>query len=264
VIGRASFPSEPFPLLDAGVGARLLAAGLDPRHDDPCLWSLDRPAAVLALHRADHAAGAVALTTNTFGANSVWLDRFGRGSDADRLNRAAVALARDAAGPTGYVLGSIGPTAARDPAALNAQAETLLDAGADALLLETVAPDSGASLLAALRGLRARVIVSLLGDPGDDAIDRLCDAGVFALGANCVPIDRVGQILQALRRRFDGPLLARPGRLPAEPIGDPDAWASALIDALPAGPVWLGGCCGIDAAHLAALARAVPHRRPAC
>ena len=31
-------------VLDAGMGTRLMALGLDPRSDDPALWNLSRPA----------------------------------------------------------------------------------------------------------------------------------------------------------------------------------------------------------------------------
>ena len=65
-------------VLDAGMGTRLMALGLDPRSDDPVLWNLGRPGDVLAIHRRDVAAGSGAILTNTFGANRFWLRKFGQ------------------------------------------------------------------------------------------------------------------------------------------------------------------------------------------
>ncbi len=99
-------------LLDAGMGTRLMAGGLDCGRDDPSLWCLDHPHAVAKIHHADVAAGSDALFSNTFGANRFWLDRFGRADDVATLNRRAVELAREAAGADRFVIGSIGPSAA--------------------------------------------------------------------------------------------------------------------------------------------------------
>src|SRR5581483_10567116 len=85
-------------LMDAAMGTRLIARGLDLAHDDPCLWCLDRPDEVLDIHRRDVAAGADAVLTNTFGANRLTLDRLGRSADVVAINRRAVELARAAAG----------------------------------------------------------------------------------------------------------------------------------------------------------------------
>ncbi|GIW87245.1 MAG: hypothetical protein KatS3mg108_1569 [Isosphaeraceae bacterium] len=249
-------------VLDAGLGARLLAAGLDPTGDDPCLWSLDHPDAVHALHEADRAAGAVVLTTNTFNANAHWLARFHRQADVPLLNRAAVQLARLAADPETLIVGSIGPTAAGHPHALRSQAEVLLDAGVDALLLETFQPDQALAALAALGPLQGPVLVTLISPPPESKLAGLIDAGPAGLGANCVPIETAGRILASIRARYSGLLVARPGQLPDQPIPDPLRWAKQLRDALPPGPAWVGGCCGIGPTQLSALAATIPQRRP--
>src|SRR3954470_1098837 len=101
---RAALARGPL-LLDAALGTRLIARGLDPARDDPALWNLDRPDDVLDLHRRDVAAGADALLTNTFGATRLTLARLGRSDAVVEINRRAVALARQAAGPDRFVLG---------------------------------------------------------------------------------------------------------------------------------------------------------------
>ncbi len=82
-------------VLDAALGTRLCAMGLDLKTDDPALWNLTHPDAVKELHRRDVAAGSQAIVTNTFGANRAWLARFNRANEVAAINRRAVELARN-------------------------------------------------------------------------------------------------------------------------------------------------------------------------
>jgi hypothetical protein len=72
--------------------------------------NLSDPGAVESIHRAYLRAGALGVTTNTFGANRAKLSEYGMSGRVDEANRAAVAAARRAAGERGLVLGSVGPT----------------------------------------------------------------------------------------------------------------------------------------------------------
>src|SRR4051794_5009734 len=94
-------------VLDAAMGTRLIARGLDLSCDDPALWNLSHPEVARGLHALDVAAGSDAVVTNTFGANRSWLARYGRAGDVAAMNRRAVELARQAAGPNRFVVGSI-------------------------------------------------------------------------------------------------------------------------------------------------------------
>ena len=107
----------------------MVARGLDLRSDDPSLWNLTHPDEVLDLHVRDVSAGSQALFSNTFGANRLWLARYGQAGATEEINRQAVALARKAIGPDGFVVGDIGPSAAEEPGAAAEQASVLLDAG---------------------------------------------------------------------------------------------------------------------------------------
>src|SRR5262249_34661666 len=141
-------------LLDAAVGTRLIASGLDLRDDDPALWNLSHSEAVADLHLRDAEAGSDAVLTNTFGANRAWLDRFGQADRVLAINRAAVSLARGAVRPGRCALGSLGPSAAGRPDALREQAEILATAAVDALFLETLSFQEAIDhALPALRGL---------------------------------------------------------------------------------------------------------------
>jgi 5-methyltetrahydrofolate--homocysteine methyltransferase len=252
-------------VLDAAMGTRLIARGLDIRRDDACFWNLDRPADVLDLHDRDARAGARGLLTNTFGASRERLRTFGRVRGADALNRDAVALARRAAGPSGFVLGDIGPTACDEPGAARQQAAALIGCGVDGLILETLQFDTAIRALAELRHRLGTspvpVIVSLWRwpEPAWDAARRLACCGADVLGANCRPaLGALPRLFRDLAAGFEGPLLAKPGVDPADPPADatPAAFAAAVPGLLELGVGMIGGCCGTTEDHVAAIAAA--------
>jgi homocysteine S-methyltransferase len=254
------------------MGTRLRARGLDLRIDDPCLWNLDRPEQVLDVHRRDAAAGSHVLFTNTFGATRVWLTRSGRRGDVEAINRAGVDLARRAAGPSGFVVGDIGASAADEPGAAEEQAAILIDAGVDALILETFLPEAA---IAALRVLRPNMgtsavplIVSLWRWPDavEDAARRLVDAGADVIGINCrPPMSGALAVVRRLAEAVSCPLLVKPGVMPGDTQSDstPAAFAAALPELVEYNVRLIGGCCGTTEAHITALAAACAiHRNP--
>jgi methionine synthase I (cobalamin-dependent) len=261
-LGRAG--ARGLIILDAAMGTRLLAQGLDLEDDDPCLWNLKKPDAVVAIHRRDAAAGAELLVTNTFGANRHGLRRLLPGATASDLvanNRAAVVLARQAAGPERLVAGGIGPTAA-DGGAVAAQAAVLIAAGVDALLFETHRLDQAEAALeqlqtAALAPPAVPLLVSLIAWPDrpDAAVRRLTGLGAEALGANCQDgMAAALALAERLRAHTPLPLIVKPaaGR-PGGPRDGPDAFTRAAGRLKAIAPVLVGGCCGTTETHLAAL-----------
>jgi 5-methyltetrahydrofolate--homocysteine methyltransferase len=252
-------------VLDAALGTRLLARGLDLRSDDPCLWNLTHPSEVLDIHERDVSAGAQALFSNTFGANRLWLAKYGRADAVDAINRRAVALARKAIGREGFVIGDIGPTAAEEPGAAAEQAAALLDAGVDALVFETYRAEP---LLRVLRELRAAIgapvpiLASLWQwpEPPVTTARRLLDLGVAAVGINCQPgIDAAIALARRLDRAVSCPILVKPsasGDGAPDASSTPSAFAEAVPRLLGCNVRLLGGCCGTTEAHVSALARA--------
>ena len=244
--------------LDAAIGTRLIARGLDPSGDDPSLWNRHHPDEVARLHERDVAAGSDAVLTNTFGANRAWLARFGEGDAVAALNRQAVAIARRAAGPDRFVLGSIGPTALEIPGALMEQAGALAEAGVEAIVLDTCVVELAERALGELAGrLRVPLLVSLFvwPEPLAEHARRLIDLGAEAIGSNCQRgMDEAVRLAERLREVTSLPLIVKPGAgLPGEQGFPPGSFAAAVPRLRALGPVLVGGCCGTTEAHLAAL-----------
>lgn len=245
-------------VLDAAMGTRLVALGLDLGRDDPAFWNLSRPDSISSIHALDVAAGADVLLTNTFGANRRWLARFGRDHETISINRRACSLARAAAGPNRHVLASIGPSAADDPSACVEQAELLADLGADAILFETHTFEQAVrSLRAVARHLRIPRIVSLISwpDPIGDAAARLEDEGAAVLGVNCERgMERSVETARRLAQVTALPMFVKPSAgLPDEPLERPEAFRAAVPALLSLGVRLIGGCCGTTDAHVAAI-----------
>src|SRR6185437_15989214 len=103
---------------------------------------------VKEIHQEYVRAGAEVLETNTFGGNRIRLSAFGFGEKIRAINQAGVRLAREAAGERAFVAGAIGPLGAPiEPlgpisfaearSAFKEQADSLVEAGIDLLVLET-------------------------------------------------------------------------------------------------------------------------------
>jgi methionine synthase I (cobalamin-dependent) len=244
------------------MGTRLIARGLDLASDDPALWVIDHPLQILQIHQGDIDAGSEALLTNTFGANRAWVERLGEAEQTRIINHEAVSLARRAAGPDRFVIGSIGPTASDHPEALQEQAEFLLERGVDALLLETHRLDQAVQALDRLRKFPLPILASLFEwpEPIGESARRLIDRGAVAIGANCQ--DGMASALalaRQLRGVVDHPLLIKPsaGR-PGSPLESPKTFADAVPELLALGVRLIGGCCGTTVAHIAAMRERFP------
>jgi 5-methyltetrahydrofolate--homocysteine methyltransferase len=266
---------------DGAMGTRLMAAGLPPG-EPPERWNRERPEAVAAVHRAYRAAGAVVLQTNTFGATRSRLAPFGLAREMEAINRAAVELAREAAGEGALVAGTVGPTGLRPVSGeewerlreeFAEQVAALLAAGVDLLLVETICdPREGATAASTARSLTDRpVLVTFTfdrrgrtpsGASPEETAAAVLNAGADGAGANCgegpqsllLPLTR-------MRAAFPGvPLVAQPSAGlptpgpagPRYPLG-PQEWA-AEARRLAGLAAWLGGCCGTTPEYLETLA----------
>src|SRR5207248_6247025 len=94
---------------DGAMGTQLMFAGLE---QGACgeAWNLTHPERVLAIQRRYAEAGSDCILTNTFGGSRIMLNRHGNAGTVVEINRAGVAIAREAfEGREGYVIGDIGP-----------------------------------------------------------------------------------------------------------------------------------------------------------
>ena len=289
-------PSFPFldklnigkPLvLDGATGTNLQSRGL-PVGSPSDLWVLENPAEILRLHRDFLQAGSDIILTDTFGSSKIHLAQAGLAARFEETNRAAVALARQAASEFGALVGgSLGPlgemlapsgTLSEETAEAEyaGQARLLAEGGVDLLVIETQFDLTEAA--AALRGVRSvtglPVVVSFSYDRGTRSMmgvkptqmaQLLSDQGVAAMGINCGrSLEDNLKALKELRAATTLPIWFKPnaGMPVALPDGStafsvtPEMMGVNVSSWLEAGAGLVGGCCGTSPAHLAAIASA--------
>lgn len=244
---------------DGALGSWMLARGAE-----GCLEALNltRPLFVRGIHREYVAAGADLIETNTSCANRVRLKAHGLDAKVAEINRRAVELAREAAGPDIFVAGAIGPitpgTAVRAPELADLfeeQAAAL--AGADLLMLETFVSiqELLAAISAARRVTRLPIVAQMsfgengLGATGDApaAFARtMRAAGADVIGANCgLDPEWTVRAVEAMAPEASLPLSAFPAGGPG--------FATAAQRLIAAGVRLIGGCCGTGPAEIRAL-----------
>jgi len=283
---------------DGAMGTQLMLAGLE---QGACgeAWNLAHPDRVLAIQRRYAAAGADCIITNTFGGSRIMLRRHGHDTDLAEINRAAVAITRRAFdGRPGFVLGDIGPLGALlEPygdlsedearAALEEQARALVDAGADAIIIETQTSleELGLAIDAAKVAGARSIIASLAYDLSTDktfyktmmgvspeqAAELAEERGAHIIALNCgtgMDMPGAASVAAQYRAACSLPIMVQPNagqpflenmkvvyKQPAEEMG------RAVPGALEAGAAIIGSCCGSTPEHTAAIRAAIDARR---
>lgn len=270
-------------ITDGAWGTELQARGL-PSGTNPDTWNLSHPERVEEVARAYAEAGSQIILTNTFRANAVAMKDHSASQLAE-INRAGVAISRRGAGqarvfasigPTGKILMS-GEVSADDvTAAFAAQAQALAEAGADALLVETMSDIEEARLAveaARLTGLP--VIASFAFDSGKNkdrtmmgatpeaVANTMEEAGAAAVGANCgVGVEGAVAICQRLHAATNLPVWIKPNAgLPTiDNAGlhyttSAEFFASHFAALREAGASFVGACCGSTPEFIRALVR---------
>ncbi len=257
-------------------------------------WIFDQPEKVRGLHRAFIAAGSDIILTDTFGATSLRLRESRYAGRASDLNRAAVALAREAAstspgilvagsmGPTGLLmepLGELTPAAAVD--AYAEQATALSQGGVDVLLLETFfALDEAVAAIEGVRRSSALPLVvsfsfdrgtrTMMGLSPTRVIESIGPLQVAAIGANCGrSLEDMEQVVHEFTTLKAGiPLWIKPNAGLPRMDGDiarydtgPSEMAEFARRYIDAGAQVVGGCCGSSPEHVRAITASVYDRR---
>jgi homocysteine S-methyltransferase len=273
-------------LLDGAMGSLLYERGvLHTRSYDEL--NLSQPELIRTVHADYVRAGAEIIETNTFGSNRIALARHGLAEQAQAINRAAVELARSAAGDKAYVAGAVGPSgvkfgiasaAERRTArfALAEQIDTLVLAGVDAIVLETftsILEMEEAIHVAKERGPRVPVFAMMVFDANArsdgglgaaEIADRLIAAGADVVGGNCGigPAELYNVVTSMVGH--GKPVIAQPNAgLPASVEGrtlyvaNPEHFGVFARRMLKSGVRLVGGCCGTTPEHTRAMLGAV-------
>ncbi len=250
--------------------------------------NLSKSDLVSQIHREYVQAGADAIETNTFGANPMKLRAHGLAERCGEINRAAVALARAEAGDELYVLGSVGPctTAVQAwterkvseevAAAFGEQIDALVDAGVDAILLETFSNLHEIELAVEAASRHDVPIIASVSANQDgvtaagsnaDAVIRALDANahVGAVGLNCgMGPGGMIVVLPKILPHVNKPMLAMPNAGMPRVVGgrtlylsSPEFFTEYAKRFVEMGARGVGGCCGTNPEDIAEAARAV-------
>jgi 5-methyltetrahydrofolate--homocysteine methyltransferase len=276
------------PLLaDGAMGTQLFLAGLE---QGGCgeAWNLTHPERVLAIQRRYVDAGSDCLLTNTFGGCRITLARHGRAGDAAAINAAAAGIAREAfGGRPGYVIGDIGPFGgllepfgdAREAdvrEAFEEQARALVEAGVDAIIIETQTSLEELGLgLKAARDAGAPCVIgsmaydvtrdgstfrTMMGVDPERAAAFMQEHGADIVALNCgtgMDMVRARDAVERYRRAVSLPIMVQPNA--GQPVlvemrlvydETPAQMGSGVVPLVQAGARIVGGCCGNTPEHI--------------
>ena len=271
-------------LTDGAWGTEMQARGLQ-AGDCPDEWNLSHPERVEQVARAYVEAGSRIILTNTFGANRIMLARHGLAEKVQDINRAGVEISRRAAVGSARVFASMGPcgkllfaeevSAEEVSQAFEEQARALADAGADAIVIETMSDPAEAKLAVAAAAATGLPVVAcmtfdsgrehdrtMMGTTPEEAARVLSDGGADVVGANCGQgAEGYIAICKRLRAVTDLPLWMKPnaglpelldGRLHYSET--PQSFAGQAKALVAAGASFIGGCCGTSPEFIRELA----------
>jgi 5-methyltetrahydrofolate--homocysteine methyltransferase len=283
------------PLLsDGAMGTQLMLAGLE---QGGCgeHWNLTHPERVLAIQRRYAEAGSDIILTNTFGGSRIMLNRHGLADCLGEINAAAVRLAREAFGARdGYVFGDIGPfgglmepygefTEAEVRAAFDEQARALVDAGVDAIIVETQTGLEELGLaMAAAKDAGARCIIgsmaydvtldgstfrTMMGVDPERAAEFMEENGAHIVALNCgtgMDMVRAAEAVARYRAVTSLPIMAQPNAGQPRLVDmrivydeTPEQMVQGVAGLLDAGASIIGGCCGSTPDHIRAFRSAM-------
>lgn len=252
--------------------------------------NLSNPEVIADVHRRYYEAGARVIETNTYTATREKLSKYGLEHEVEAINRAGVALARQAVGDDAYVIGAVGSIrggkrqnvrTSRVAADFEEQIATLIEEKVDGIVLETFYDVE--EILIALNITRqlsddvlviAQFAIDSTGRTTDgmtiqQAFERVRHAGADVVGFNC----RSGPngILNAMESvSLPGvPMSVYPNAgIPDYVDGKfnygapPEYFAQSALRFADLGARLVGGCCGTTPDHIAEMVRALQDYEP--
>jgi 5-methyltetrahydrofolate--homocysteine methyltransferase len=283
------------PLLgDGAMGTQLMLAGLEQGNCGEA-WNLTHPERVLAIQRRYAEAGSDCILTNTFGGSRIMLNRHGHAGDVAAINRAGVAIAREAfSGRPGYVIGDIGPfgglmepygefTEAQVLEAFREQARALMDGGADAIIIETqtsleelllgilAAREAGAPCVIGSMAydvtLDGSTFRTMMGIDPEKAAAFMEEHGAHIVALNCgtgMDMARARDAVERYKQVSALPVMAQPNAGQPKLVNlkvvydeTPEQMVEGVVPLVDAGARIIGACCGSTPDHIRAFRQAL-------
>jgi 5-methyltetrahydrofolate--homocysteine methyltransferase len=287
------------PLLgDGAMGTQLMISGLEQGNCGE-EWNIAHPEKVLGIQKRYAQAGSDCILTNTFGGSRIMLNRHGNADNVVAINQAAVQIVRQAfseVGREGFVIGDIGPfgglmepygefTEDQVREAFTEQAKALVDAGADAIIIETQTSleELGLGINAAKEAGAACIIGSLaydvtldgstfrtmMGVDPERAAEFMAENGAHVVALNCgtrMDMGRAREAVERYKSATDLPVMAQPNAGQPKLVEmkiyydeTPEEMVKGVVPLLEAGVNILGGCCGSTPDHIRLFRKVIDH-----
>ena len=285
------------PLLgDGAMGTQLMIAGLEQGNCGE-EWNIHHPDRVLAIQQRYADAGSDCILTNTFGGSRIMLNRHGNADNVVAINKAGVDIVREAfkkAGRDGYVIGDIGPfgglmepygefTEEQVREAFVEQAKALVDAGADAIIIETqtgleelgigiqAAKEAGAPCVIGSMAydvtLDGSTFRTMMGIDPERAAEFMMEQGADIVALNCgtrMDMHRAKEAVERYKGATELPVMAQPNAGQPKLVNmkvvydeTPEEMVKGVAPLLDSGANIIGGCCGSTPDHIRAFRGAI-------
>lgn len=269
-------------LFDGAMGTSIQSLGLE-NVDPPELLSIKHPDKLAEIHKNYINAGSKVIETNTFGGSGARLVLTGLGDKVKELNIAAATVAKNAAGNSVYVAGSVGPSGlliepfGNTPRVkvknyFREQIDALLEGGVDIILIETMisldealialeaANEAGSTMTGVTLtfDIGEQGIRTSFGDAPLDAAVILKEKGANFIGSNCGHgFNDMLSVAKELKSVSDLSLLIQPNAgLPTYEDGkieyneSPELYKQFVLDLTKLDVELIGGCCGTTYEHI--------------
>lgn len=273
-------------ILDGAMGTMIYSKGvfINTCYEHLCITN---PGLISGIHKEYVEAGADVIETNSYGANRIKLESHGLVDQLEAINRAAVKLAREAAGDEILVAGSVGPCLKSDQlfvdhladelkSTFREQMTVLADEGIDLFLLETFTHVKEAQLAASVaKEFNLPVFVSVtVGKDGEtrrgEKIEQMvrafdADGNIDGIGINCGmgPAAAFSVAERALPHTGKPFTVMANAGLPQEVEGrmiymtTPEYFTEYAKSLIQIGVRGVGGCCGTTPEHIGTMAKSV-------
>jgi 5-methyltetrahydrofolate--homocysteine methyltransferase len=292
---KQKIQSDDLLILDGAMGTQLFARlGQATRICNDYL-NIASPEIVADVHAVYFEAGSDIVLTNTFGANKFALSKHGHEDKVVEINKAGVNIARKATGENKFVLGDIGPSgelleplgnvkAEQLKQAFTIQAQALVEASADGLIVETMtALDEATIAIEAAKTAAGDLTVfasmsfdkvtdgfkTNMGVDVETAIIKMISLGVDVVGFNCglatleQYVELAEQFVNTIKSNssevkiFAEPNAGKPELIDGKTVYhvSPAEFAVTIEKIHKLGINILGGCCGTSPEHIREVAK---------